>query len=249
MRPSVLSGAKVAVVTGAAQGIGEATARRLARLGCDIAVLDIKEKGTAVADAIQAEGRRALFLRCDVTDLSAVRQAAERVEREFGAVDVLVNNVGWTPYERFLDQPAGRWERIMAVNFFGVLYCCKEFLPRMRDGSAVVNVSSDGGRVGVEREAVYAAAKAGVTAFSKSLALELSSRRIRVNVVSPGSILTPLAQTVRTDEEFEQRAQSNPLGRVGVPDDVAEAIAALALDLGYVNAQVLSVNGGALRVD
>ena len=237
----------VAVVTGAAQGIGEATARHFATSGIHAVIVDMNPAGESVAQSIADAGHPASFYRCDLTDLDQVRALADWVRDRHGALDVLVNNAGWTPNEPFLTQDPATWDRIVAINYLAVLYTCHTLIPVMRDGGSIVNVASDAARLGVPREAVYAGAKAAVIGFSKSLAAELADRRIRVNVVSPGTTLTPLVREILTDEQIARRVRSIPLGRLAESEDVAEVIALFATGASYVTGQVLSVNGGASR--
>ena len=237
----------VAVVTGAAQGIGEATARRLAESDIHAVLVDISPNGESVARSIVDAGHAASFYRCDLTDLDQVRALGDWLRDRVGTLDILVNNAGWTPNEPFLNQDPSTWDRIVAINYLAVLYTCHTLIPLMKDGGSIVNVASDAARLGVPREAVYAGAKAAVIGFSKSLAAELASRRIRVNVVSPGTTLTPLVREILTDEQIARRVRSIPLGRLAEPEDVAEVIALFATGASYVTGQVLSVNGGASR--
>ena len=237
----------VAVVTGAAQGIGEATARRLAASDTHAVVLDINPHGEAVARSIVDAGHAASFYRCDLSDLDQVRALATWLRDSHGTLDILVNNAGWTPNEPFMDQDPEIWQRIVAINYLAVLYTCRTLIPIMKDGGSIVNVASDAARLGVPREAVYAGAKAAVIGFSKSLAAELAGRRIRVNVVSPGTTLTPLVRDMLTEDQIARRVRSIPLGRLAEPEDVAEVIALFATSAAYVTGQVLSVNGGSSR--
>jgi 2-hydroxycyclohexanecarboxyl-CoA dehydrogenase len=232
----------VAVVTGASQGIGRAIARRLVASGLTVVSLDLSEPAECdrmpeVADIV-----------CDITDESAVQAVAQRVGDEHGQVAVLINNAGAVVNEAFRDQSVAVYRQMVEVNLLGVLHVCHHFLPLMGEGSSIVNLGSDASRVGVPREAAYAAAKGGVVAFSKALAAELGKSRIRVNVVSPGTTLTPLVEAALTAEQVERRLRGIPLRRLGTPDDVAALTCALALDLDYVTGQVVSVNGGAARL-
>ena len=239
---------RVAVVTGAAQGIGEATARLLAGRGMSVVVVDRQEEaGVGVADGICSAGGHARFVRCALTSHDEVEALAASVSDELGAVHALVNNAGWTPNERFLEQGPDVWGPIVAINYLAVLSTCRLLVPLMPEGAAIVNVASDAARLGVPREAVYAGAKAAVIGFSKSLAVELGDRRIRVNVVSPGTTLTPLVQDMLSEEQVERRTRAIPLGRLAEPEDVAAVIGFLVDGTTYVTGQVVSVNGGSSR--
>lgn len=240
--------ARVAVVTGAAQGIGEATARLLAAQGSTVVVVDRQEEaGEGAAARLRDAGGDARFVRCDLTRHEEVAELAAFVERELGAVHALVNNAGWTPNERFLEQGPDVWSAIVAINYLAVLSTCRLLVPLMPEGAAIVNVASDAARLGVPREAVYAGAKAAVIGFSKSLAVELGDRRIRVNVVSPGTTLTPLVRDMLSEEQVDRRTRAIPLGRLAEPEDVAAVIGFLVDGTAYVTGQVVSVNGGSSR--
>jgi 2-hydroxycyclohexanecarboxyl-CoA dehydrogenase len=246
---SRVAGDGVAVVTGGAQGIGAAVSRRLAERGLAVAVIDIQDdEGKRTAADIVDAGGEAQYFRCDITSLPEVQATAADITSRLGTVRVLVNNAGWTPHERFLQQDCGLWERIIAVNFTAVLNTCFVFAGDMPEGAGIVNVASDAARVGVADEAVYAGAKAGVVGFSKSLAVEVAKKGVRVNVVSPGSTRTPLLESLFTPEDLAKRVRIIPMGRFGEPEDVAATIAFLALDATHVTGQVISVNGGATRV-
>lgn len=244
-----MSTSEVAVVTGGAQGIGAAISREVAGRGLAVAILDINDEAARKVEAeIESAGHEAHYIPCDLTSLDAVRTAGGEIASRLGPVRALVNNAGWTPHVKFLDQEPAEWDRIVAINFTAVLNTCLVFSPSMPEGSGIVNLASDAARVGVSDEAVYAGAKAGVVGFSKSLAVEVARRGIRVNVVSPGSTRTPLLETLFTPEDLAKRVRIIPMGRFGEPEDVARTVAFLALDATHVTGQVISVNGGATRV-
>jgi 2-hydroxycyclohexanecarboxyl-CoA dehydrogenase len=242
---------QAAIVTGGGQGIGRAIAVALAAEGADVAVFDVNAKAAGeVAGAIRAQGRRALALEVDVTDLARVEAATAEVVTAFGRLDVLVNNAGWTPNEPFAGSAPGTWSKVVAVNYTGVLNCSRAALGTMipgRDGR-IVSIASDAARIGTPREAVYAGAKAAVIGFSKSLAAEVARHGITVNVVSPATVDTPLLRGMLTPEQIERREKANPMGRLGRPEDVATAVVFFASrGAGYITGQVLSVNGGVVR--
>jgi 2-hydroxycyclohexanecarboxyl-CoA dehydrogenase len=239
----------VAVVTGGAQGIGAVVSRKLAERGLSVAILDINDDtGKQTAADVVAAGYEAHYFRCDLTSLDAVRAAHAEIAAQLGEVRVLVNNAGWTPHEKFLEQDPREWARILDINYTAVLNTCFVFAGGMPDGSGIVNLASDAARVGVSDEAVYAGAKAAVVAFSKSLAVEIARAGVRVNVVSPGSTRTPLLESLFTPEDLAKRVRIIPMGRFGEPEDVAATIVFLALDASHVTGQIISVNGGATRV-
>jgi len=237
-------GTPVAVVTGGASGIGRASALALAGRGLRVAVGDLNEDG-AHATASHADGGQGFGV--DVADQDSVRAFAETVIGELGVPSVLVNCAGWDETQPFLDTDRQFWERVLSVNLTGVLAVTHAFLGAMIDaaqGGRIVNIASDAGRVGSSGEAVYAGAKGGVIAFTKSLARETARHGITANAVCPGPTDTPLfrAQPERLQEAL---ARAIPMRRIGLPEDVANAVAFFASqETEYVTGQVLSVSGG-----
>jgi len=245
---------KVAIVTGAAQGIGRAIALRLAAEGAAVAVADIKtDTAEQTAAEIRAAGGKAISVKLDVSKLDDAIAAADRVERELGPIDVLVNNAGWDKVEPFLDNTPETWDRVIAINFRGPLNCCKAVAPRMqaRGAGKIVSISSDAARVGSTGEAVYAGCKAGIIGFSKTLARELARYKINVNVVCPGPTETQLLRDAMAGREgvLDAMARGIPFRRLGKPEDLAGAVAFLvSADADFVTGQVLSVSGGLTMV-
>jgi len=241
-----------AIVTGGGQGIGRGIVLALAGRGADVAVFEINRPAAeAVAAEVRALGRRALALQVDVADLARVQAATKEAAAEFGRLDILVNNVGWTPNEPFVDNSPDTWQRIVAMNYGGVLHCTRAALEIMIPAGRgrIVSIASDAARVGTPREAVYAGAKAAVIGFSKSLAAEVAKHQITVNVVSPGTTDTPMLRAILKPDQIERREKGNPLGRIGRPEDVAAAVAFFASpEAAYITGQVLSVNGGITMV-
>ena len=245
--------ARTAVVTGGGRGIGRAIVLALAKDGCDVAILDlIEENSQAVKKEVEALGRRALALRVDLTQYNQVQAAIDKVLAELGPIDILVNNAGWDKMEPFLESTPEMWEKVIAINFKAVLYTCKSVVPHMvaRGSGKVVNIGSDAGRGGSSGEVVYSGTKAGVIAFSKSLAREVARHQININVVCPGLTETPLLEEVRNTSEktakiVESITRAIPLRRVGTPEDIANAVAFLASPKAdYITGQTLSVSGG-----
>jgi 2-hydroxycyclohexanecarboxyl-CoA dehydrogenase len=235
---------KIAIVTGAGQGIGQAIARKLAAEGATVVVTDLDE-----ASAIQTAGALtgAVAIHADVSDRQAVQAMADRVAQQFGRVDVLVNNAGWDKASPFVDSDPADWDRAIAINLYGVLHTCKAVLPLMaaRGGGAVVNLGSDAGRVGSSGEAVYSAAKGGVIAFTKSLAREMARHQVRVNCVCPGPTDTALFASFAGPKLREALTKAIPFRRLGQPADVANVVAFLASDeASFVTGQTVSVSGG-----
>ncbi len=242
---------QAALVTGGGQGIGRGIVLALAAAGADVAVLDVNPAAaSATAALVDGTGGHGLALEADVTDLWAVETAVDAAVRALGRLDVLVNNAGWTPNEAFLDSAAETWQKIVDVNYTGVLNCTRAALAVMVPAGRgrIVSIASDAARVGTPREAVYAGAKAAVIGFSKALAAEVARHGITVNVVSPATVDTPLVRGMLSPEQIERREKANPMGRLGRPEDVAAAVLFFASSgAGYVTGQVLSVNGGVVR--
>lgn len=246
-------GGKTALVTGGGRGIGRAIALALAREGCQVAVADIlADAARAVTDEVEALGVKGLALHVDLTRRRDVERAVADVLAQFGQLDVLVNNAGWDKLELFLDSEEDTWDKIIAINFKAMLYTSKAVLPHMvaRGSGKVINIASDAGRVGSTGEAVYSGTKGAVIAFSKTLARELARHRVTVNVVCPGLTETPLLQSIRqqspkAEKVIEAVARAIPLGRVGLPEDIAAAVGFLASpDADFITGQTLSVSGG-----
>jgi 2-hydroxycyclohexanecarboxyl-CoA dehydrogenase len=238
-------GARLAVVTGAASGIGRAVALSLAAAGCALAAVDRDEQGARETAARAGDGAHALV--ADVSDADSVAALAQSVGDRLGVPDLLVNCAGWDETHPFRETDRAFWERVVAINLTGVIAVTHAFLGAMVDrgaGGRIVNVASDAGRVGSSGEAVYAGAKGGVIAFTKSVALGVSRDGITANAVCPGPTDTPLfrAQPERLQEAL---ARAVPMRRLAQPEDVAHAIAFFCSEqAGYVTGQVLSVSGG-----
>ncbi len=244
--------ATVALVTGGGRGIGRAIALRLARAGMAVGVTDLDAATAgAVSGEIQADGGTATACAADVTDIGALRAAVTAVEGVLGPLGVLVNNAGWDRLHPFVESDPALWDRLIAINLRGVLNATRAALDGMvaRGAGRIVSVSSDAGRVGSSGESVYAACKAGVIGFSKSLAREVARHGITVNVVCPGPTETQLLSDVMAGERgariLDGMKRGIPLRRLAQPEDVAGAVAYLASEeAGYVTGQVLSVSGG-----
>lgn len=243
---------RTAVVTGAASGIGLATAGRLAAQGLAVALFDLNgEAAGAEAHKMAASGARALGVSADVTDRHAVAAALEQVHGAMGPVTVLVNAAGLDGFAPFLDIAPETWERLLAVNLTGTFNMCQAVLPDMVEAGwgRIVNISSSSTHGGQPFMAHYVAAKSGVNGLTKSLALEFGPKGVTVNAVPPGFIDTPM---LRAAEEkgllggsVEEHARRTPVRRAGRPEDIAALCAFLVSDeAGYVTGQVIGVNGG-----
>lgn len=243
---------KTAIITGGARGMGLEIAEWLIHDGARVCLLDINGEGVEnAARLLRERGADAIGVQCDVSSLDAFTNAYQRAKSAFGEIDLLVNNAGWSPNKPFIETSVEEWTTIIGINFLGVLNGCKVVLDDMISlgRGRIINIASDAARVGTPREAVYAGAKAGVIGFSKSLAAEVAKYTITVNVVCPGTTDTPLLQGLLSKEQIDRRMKSNPMGRIGQPEDVAAAVSFFASKAsGYITGQVLSVNGGISRV-
>lgn len=244
---------KVVIVTGGGGGIGSALCRGFAAEGAAVAVLDrAADAAASVATSITEAGGTAIAVACDITERPSVDAAVGAVIGELGPIDVLVNNAGWDLFVPFLETAPDDWSRLIDINLVGALHMHHAVLPSMveRGGGRVVNVSSDAARVGSSGEAVYAACKAGLVAFSKTLAREHARHGITFNVVCPGPTDTALLATVtdaaaNPEKLREAFRRAIPVGRLGEPDDLVGAVLFFASDAAsFVTGQVLSVSGG-----
>jgi 2-hydroxycyclohexanecarboxyl-CoA dehydrogenase len=244
---------KTVVVTGGGGGIGGSTCRRFAAEGALVAVFDLNlEAAEKVAASIREAGGTAEAFRCDITDRSSVDAAVAAAESKLGPVAVLVNNAGWDVFRPFTKTELAQWEKLIAINLTGALHMHHAVLPGMaaRKSGRIVNIASDAARVGSSGEAVYAACKGGLVAFSKTIAREHARHGITVNVVCPGPTDTALFADYKEgagnpEKLVEAFTRSIPLGRIGQPDDLPGAILFFASDdAAFVTGQVLSVSGG-----
>jgi 2-hydroxycyclohexanecarboxyl-CoA dehydrogenase len=244
---------RAVIVTGGASGIGKATALLLAREGARVFVGDIDEVGGQAVAAQAAGERLALeFLPLDLARTESIEAFIAAVHAKAGGrLDGLVNGAGWDRIQPFMENPPEMWERLIAINLLGAIRLTRQVLPSMIEARAgkIVNISSDAGRVGSTGETVYAAAKGGLIAFTKSLAREMARYRINVNCVCPGPTDTPLF-TAQPERMREALTRAIPFRRIAQPEEIAEAVMFfLGRRTDYVTGQVLSVSGGLTMVD
>jgi 2-hydroxycyclohexanecarboxyl-CoA dehydrogenase len=242
---------RVAVVTGAASGIGLAIARRLAARGDRVALLDREgDAALRVAEDVRATGARAIAAKVDVTDRRQVDDALDQVRKEFGPVEIMVTSAGLDAFEAFTDITIETWERVLAVNLTGTFHCLQAAVPDMLAArwGRIVTISSSSAQSGAARMAHYVASKGGVIGLTKALALELSPHGITVNTIPPGLIDTPMSRRAEAAKDLpnlQAVASRFPVRRAGTPDDIAAACAFLCSDeAGFVTGQVVGVNGG-----
>jgi 2-hydroxycyclohexanecarboxyl-CoA dehydrogenase len=242
---------KTAVVTGAASGIGRATAEKLAAAGAHVLLGDIAlEAGEAVAARAREQGHRADFFRLDVTDPSSIEAFRRDALTKAKQVDIVANVAGWDRTEPFIKNTPDFWRKVVDLNLMGPIMVTRAFIEPMMERRAgkIVSVASDAGRVGSLGETVYSAAKGGVIAFTKSLAREMARHNITVNCVCPGPTDTPLLAAV-PDKIREAFVRVTPMQRLALPAEVADAVVFFSSDAtSFVTGQVLSVSGGLTMV-
>src|SRR5215207_7327141 len=242
---------RVAIVTGAAQGIGRAIAEGLAQAGADIVVADLDPgRSQETVTAIEKVGRKALNVKVNVAEAGDTKALVEQVLKAWGKIDILVNNAGITRDGLLLRMKEEDWNLVMQVNLNGTFHCTKAVLQPMTKQryGRIVNIASIVGVMGNAGQANYAASKAAVIGFTKTVAREYASRSVTVNAVAPGFIDTAMTQGLSADVRDLLQKQI-PLGRLGQPSDVAAAVRFLVSDeAGYITGQVIHVNGGMLMV-
>ncbi len=238
---------KTALVTGAASGIGNATAQALAVAGAYVFLADIDaEKGNAAAAALREQGHGAEFVRLDVTDLESIAQCKKTAYEKRGHVDIVANVAGWGKIQPFMENTPDFWRKVIDLNLLGPVAVTHAFLDKMieRGSGKVVVVSSDAGRVGSLGETVYSGAKGGAIAFCKSLSREVARYNINVNCVCPGPTDTPLLRAV-PEKHQEAFVKATPMRRLAKPSEIADAVLFFASNrASFITGQVISVSGG-----
>ena len=243
---------RIALVTGASGGIGQAVVARLIKDGFEVAAMDINK--TTMDELIEKIPSGMQPYVCDQTDEDATRKTVTRIETEMGPIHALVNTIGWVGTTRFMEEDSDYWRQVIAINLESVLYVTHAVLKNMidRQQGTICNVASDAGRVGTSGEAVYSACKAGIIGLCKSLARENARYNINVNAVSPGPTQTPLlqAEIEENPDLIRRMTKLIPFRKVAQPEDQAGAISYLISDdAAYITGQVISVSGGLTMVD
>jgi len=246
---------KVALITGAASGIGLGIAKRLAEMGTAVALLDInEEKGTEVAAEIAAQGGKAKFIKCDVRLNSDCKKAAEESIKEFSKIDILCNNAGIAIRKNCVDLEEDEWDLALDVTLKGIYLLSRHVIPYMiqKGGGSIINTGSAWSLKGGPNAISYCAAKGGALNLTRAMAIDLGKHNIRVNCVCPGDIDTPMlrsecAQLGEDEEKFMRKAASRPIPRVGSPEDVANAVLFFASDMSkWITGAYLVVDGGGI---
>jgi 3-oxoacyl-[acyl-carrier protein] reductase len=237
---------KVAIITGAARGIGKAISKRLSQEGIAVALCDLLDEVSATAEELKSEGANVLPLQADVTDLEAVELIVKTTLDKLGSVDILVNNAGIVRDALLVRMKESDWDAVIAVNLKGAFNCIKAVArPMMKQRAGrIINISSVMGLTGNVGQANYSASKAGIIGLTKSAAKELGRRGINVNAIAPGFIMSKMTESLPEDQK-KMALNSIPLGFLGSPEDVANAVAFLVSDSArYITGQVIQVDGG-----
>ena len=239
---------RVAIVTGAARGLGRAIALRLGRDGAVVSAWDLNGEGVEeTAKLIREAGGQAIGLPCNSAKADEIARAVAHIHNELGKVAILVNNAALSPFLKFEDLTEQIWDDLMAVNMKGPFLCCKAVIPDMVEGGwgRIINISSSSAQGGSSFHAHYAASKGGVIGFTKALALEYATRGITVNNVPPGFVNTEGLRESPIGDRIDNVSSVSPMGHPGRPENIAAAVAFLATDdADYITGHTLSVNGG-----
>lgn len=239
---------KTALVTGASRGIGRAIALRLAREGARVIVHFNRDQNAAnsVVQEIESAGGQAVAAQADIGNLEAVQQMFAALPTAFEPLDIVVNNAGWATFGSLIEVKVEDFDALFNLNVRGLFFLTQEAAKRLNDGGRIVNISSGITRANVAGGSVYAATKSAVEAFTRCWAAELATRQITVNTVSPGMTETDLLRDLMTPETLESMVAQTPLGRLGMPEDIADVVAFLCShEARWLTAQNLLANGGA----
>jgi 3-oxoacyl-[acyl-carrier protein] reductase len=232
---------KVAVVTGAASGIGKAIAEKFINEGARVVFSDINGDNSLVSGFSE----NALFVKCDVSKSKEVENLITQTVAHFGRLDILVNNAGIFPFVPFEKMTEADWEKVISVNLKSVFLCSQAAVKVMSEGGRIINISSIASFIGFPGLVHYCASKGGINSMTRALALELADKKITVNAVAPGAIETPGASQTSTEESKKQTVSMIPLSRMGQPEDIAGLVVFLASDqAGYITGQTIIVDGG-----
>ncbi|WP_373844405.1 elongation factor P 5-aminopentanone reductase [Clostridium sp.] len=242
-----LSG-KVAVITGASRGIGRSIAVNLARCGASVAINYIENEKEAykTLDMVRNEGSNGIVIQGDVSLYDSSKKIIENTLNRMGKIDILINNAGISKVGLFIDMKENDWDKIIDINFKGVLNCTHCVLEHMisRKSGSIVNISSMWGKVGASCESIYSASKGAVNLFTKSMAKEMGPSNIRINAVAPGVIDTEMNSWLQ-EEEMKELMEDIPIGRIGKSDDIGKIVCFLAGDSSqYITGQIITVDGG-----
>ena len=235
---------KVAIVTGAKQGIGYGIASALAKEGCRVVISDLFQDDCDLAlQKIENQECLGMALKCDVSKKEEVDNLIASTVKKFGQLDILVNNAGIYPFQSFLEMKESDWDRVIDVNLKSVFLCTQAAIKEMKEGGKIINISSIASLIGFEGLVHYCASKGGLNAMVRALALELAPRKINVNAVAPGGIDTPGAAS--SEEVKKQTIAMVPLKKLGTPEDIANAVVFLASEKSnYITGQTIVVDGG-----
>jgi NAD(P)-dependent dehydrogenase (short-subunit alcohol dehydrogenase family) len=239
---------KVALVTGGASGIGKATAELFAREGARVAVADFSAEGREIVQAIKTAGGDAIFLPVDVSDSGQVTRMVEAALEAYGRIDILFNGAGILYYGTVLETDEQAWNRVLSINLGGTYLCCRAVIPHMirQGGGSIINVASTVGAHDACANAVaYVTSKGGVTLFTKAVAIDHAKQGVRVNALVPGATDTPMIRKAIAPDDLQALAASQPIGRLGRPEELAKAVLFLASDdASFVTGSAMYVDGG-----
>lgn len=237
---------KIAIVTGARQGIGYGIALAFAKEGCQVVVSDIDLKDCEkVVKEIEVLGVQGLAVQCDVANKKEVERLVSETMKKFNRLDILVNNAGIFPFVPFLEMTENDWQKVLDINLKGAFFCAQAAAKVMKPNSKIINISSIAAFIGFEGLTHYCASKGGMNGMIRAMAIELAPKKINVNAIAPGAINTPGLKAISNDEVVKQTIAAIPWARMGTPDDIAQTAVFLASDKAdYITGQIIIVDGG-----